>query len=1155
MRSAADSPWRLPARHPRTPGSISNRPFYEGININLATDAYEKNTATTEEFNKRAETTAARLQVAKNQLNDVAITIGGALLPPLVTLARIVGKVVGVFGELLEANPRLTSVLVIAGTAVGGLALALGGILIFLPSLVAGWTLLTGAVSRYTVTVTGATGATTAFGIASRVALGPIGLLVGALGLVAGGLAWAMRDTKRELGDVDSALLSMREAGIGLSDILEKRLNRALAELKEKADEAKESLGTVTKTFEEMTTSERLKELEKLVEEHGKLTRLLELTDEHLAEITGYKSPSSADFLGLPEDGDVAGRFAEVNEEIAELQGLLGNTVAQETWAASMDIIDDHLDAIARGLEDQGIPHAKMVELLQEARDEYVKVVDAARQLGEVPPPDPTALYNIVEVLDQVRGVVVASRVELTELGKEMFGLGEAADQTTTKVTAATSAIAEELALQKVLDGITSERLRLDLLSIVAKNEQSDAQKDYGDALQAVSDLEEAGKKGTEEYTEAIRNRERAGAVLLAAMAKVESIEKALTDLLDAEAQAVNDLATARQTLTDNLAGLKQETADQADLNRRLAESETEVGDALIIRKDALEKLAAAEKAHTLALDEADRVDRESPDDIEAYGEAWAEVERTLGERTQAEGDVKSALSSIERIAEGHVQRLEGIGEDYRDEQERINKAHRESTQRENKRYHDAVEQAEDGHTKRLEDIQERATEARADAVRDLGRALEKIAIDDGNRRAELEENLEQDIAGRRREHYSSIEQAEADHQQRLLNIQTGVGEDKEEAGLRLQRSLEDIATDTANRRAELEENLAQDLADLQRGPGAIALHGTPTEERQRFLDAQFKLQQEFDRDLGDLEDGRQEDEAKARTRNKRTLADIERDAGRDREQAEADNEEKLTSLREDWQGDQIERQRKFQRDLGDLEDDRRIREAEAERRHEQTLTDIKSDAERARDEAAENQRTRLAELEERWHENLAGINTTFYESSKIAREEFNTALEDFETDLGVEINKLRTGWQKDYLAETIAFVSAIQAQYSSLANPMVPVLPSLSGDLGQGGPRRVPVSSALPSAPSLGTLDDWRLGPVPILDAGALVMGPTLAALGMNSKPEFVSPIERLPEIMSRAGQSSPLTITIYAETLMGENVTEMIQEQIQKAHRRGWS
>ena len=39
MRSAADSPWRLPARHPRTPGSISNRPFYEGINIILTQKA------------------------------------------------------------------------------------------------------------------------------------------------------------------------------------------------------------------------------------------------------------------------------------------------------------------------------------------------------------------------------------------------------------------------------------------------------------------------------------------------------------------------------------------------------------------------------------------------------------------------------------------------------------------------------------------------------------------------------------------------------------------------------------------------------------------------------------------------------------------------------------------------------------------------------------------------------------------------------------------------------------------------------------------------------------------------------------------------------------------------------------------------------------
>ena len=40
MRSAADSPWRLPARHPRTPESISNRPFYEGIKIGVVRHVY-----------------------------------------------------------------------------------------------------------------------------------------------------------------------------------------------------------------------------------------------------------------------------------------------------------------------------------------------------------------------------------------------------------------------------------------------------------------------------------------------------------------------------------------------------------------------------------------------------------------------------------------------------------------------------------------------------------------------------------------------------------------------------------------------------------------------------------------------------------------------------------------------------------------------------------------------------------------------------------------------------------------------------------------------------------------------------------------------------------------------------------------------------------
>ena len=115
--------------------------------------------------------------------------------------------------------------------------------------------------------------------------------------------------------------------------------------------------------------------------------------------------------------------------------------------------------------------------------------------------------------------------------------------------------------------------------------------------------------------------------------------------------------------------------------------------------------------------------------------------------------------------------------------------------------------------------------------------------------------------------------------------------------------------------------------------------------------------------------------------------------------------------------------QQKFDRDLGDLEDGRQEDEAKARTRHERTIDDIATKAERARDEATATRRTRLAELEENWRENLAEIDATFYENSKTAREEFNTALEDFETDLGVAINLLRGGWQGDYLTETRKFV------------------------------------------------------------------------------------------------------------------------------------
>ena len=190
---------------------------------------------------------------------------------------------------------------------------------------------------------------------------------------------------------------------------------------------------------------------------------------------------------------------------------------------------------------------------------------------------------------------VISQTVELTELGKEMYGFGEATAETTTKVTAATSAIAVQLALQEELAGITSERVRLDLLSTVARNEQADAQKAYGDAVTAVIDLEKEGKEGTEEYTKAIDNRERAGKVLHAANAKLESSEKAVIDLLDAEAQAAKDLAA---TITD----ITNRRADEQREAGLLAEAGGDVEKARVAERLAIDDQREAQKEYAAAL-------------------------------------------------------------------------------------------------------------------------------------------------------------------------------------------------------------------------------------------------------------------------------------------------------------------------------------------------------------------------------------------------------------------------------------------------------------------------------------------------------------------------------------------------------------------------
>ena len=88
--------------------------------LNMGAQAWDENTALMNEYEKRADTAAARSQVAWNNIKDAAIEFGDVALPVVASAADKVATLAGAFGKL--PGPVKTGLV-----AVGGLTAILGG--------------------------------------------------------------------------------------------------------------------------------------------------------------------------------------------------------------------------------------------------------------------------------------------------------------------------------------------------------------------------------------------------------------------------------------------------------------------------------------------------------------------------------------------------------------------------------------------------------------------------------------------------------------------------------------------------------------------------------------------------------------------------------------------------------------------------------------------------------------------------------------------------------------------------------------------------------------------------------------------------------------------------------------------------------------------
>jgi TP901 family phage tail tape measure protein len=166
------------------------------ISVQKGGQAWAESGDLVEASNKKFETSASRMALARNELNLAAISIGGAVLPALSGLATDVGTVAEAFNGL---SPGVKQSVGALGTAVGVLTLVGGAALFAVPKLVA---------FRAALETMGpkAAGLNRAIGSIGSVLSGPWGAALG-LGVLAVGLfAKAQIDAARHADEFAATL-------------------------------------------------------------------------------------------------------------------------------------------------------------------------------------------------------------------------------------------------------------------------------------------------------------------------------------------------------------------------------------------------------------------------------------------------------------------------------------------------------------------------------------------------------------------------------------------------------------------------------------------------------------------------------------------------------------------------------------------------------------------------------------------------------------------------------------------------------------------------------------------------------------------------------------------------------------------------------------
>jgi TP901 family phage tail tape measure protein len=348
-----------------------------GKSLDDGARAWEENTALIEEAEKRYDTAEAKIQIARNTLVDLAIDVGGVLLPAIAGLAEGVADVARFFGDL--PGPVKTIATILAGL-VGTVALLGGGFLLLAPRLAAARSEMQLLAATTPRVHTALTGLAKAGGVVT-------GLLAVATAIQA--IQEATRDAPAGIGETTRALLHLAD---GVETELITKLQASVEEIRhqrERLQEAKSSWVEYKDSFAGTDLDDMVNNTRELADQFGAIdTALAQLVSggngdqaldivNALAEQFGLSRGEMEQLLSvLPEYRDALDQAAAEQELAADSAGSLAGEMEREAAAiqAAQEQLDAYLESL-RAATDPVFAVVSALEAVQTAQSEYNEAV------------------------------------------------------------------------------------------------------------------------------------------------------------------------------------------------------------------------------------------------------------------------------------------------------------------------------------------------------------------------------------------------------------------------------------------------------------------------------------------------------------------------------------------------------------------------------------------------------------------------------------------------------------------------------------------------------------------------------------------------------------------------------------------------------------